>query len=96
MLTSCGVICSSECGLYQKECPGCHEIGGKVFWAQDYGGDLCPIYECAQEKELKNCGYCSRVPCRLWFSTRDPSLEEEEFNGQIARRLANLEKDWTG
>jgi len=93
MITPCGVYCSKECSFFNNGCSGCHEIKGKVFWAKHYGSDICPIYECVQERELKNCGHCSRLPCRLWFSTRDPSLGDEEFQKEIAFRLSNLEKE---
>ena len=91
MFTICGVYCEKECSDFNNGCPGCREIKGRVFWAKNYGTETCPIYYCAREKEIKDCGFCSRVPCRLWFSTRDPSISEDEFNQQIALRLKNLE-----
>lgn len=42
----CGVRCSTDCKVYDRECAGCIQLGGKVSWAKFYGKEPCPIYDC--------------------------------------------------
>ena len=72
----CGVYCNA-CHMYQ-DCKGCHELEGKVFWANEYGSATCPIYECCKAKGYTHCGKCREVPCKIWWETRDPSITDDD------------------
>ena len=39
-------------------CEGCTGAGKHVGYCT-----ICPIRNCAQEKEVKNCGWCDDYPC---------------------------------
>lgn len=92
MVCVCGVNCS-ECGEYGKGCEGCAAVSGKVFWAEYVGSDICPIYSCCVvEKGLKHCGECGELPCRIYFTTKDPRQSDEEHRMGIERRVAALKK----
>ncbi len=55
----CGIVCS-ECEYKkQKNCNSCINII-KPFW-----GYSCPIKECAENKNIENCGKCNDFPCDL-------------------------------
>ena len=41
------------------DCDGCRTKGGKLF----SGSKNCQIRECAIQRELENCAYCSDFPC---------------------------------
>lgn len=87
-LSCCGTDCSI-CGCYGNMCKGCNESLGKVFHALE--GQACPIYECSlNQKGLKGCGDCDRVPCDIWRKTKDPSFSEEEFERNIQERVSRL------
>lgn len=85
-ISVCGTDCSA-CGCYGDLCNGCNACEGKVFHAPEG----CPIYKCTvNDKQLKNCGECSEVPCGIWRSTRDPKYSDEEFEQNIAARMQTL------
>ena len=87
-LSACGLKCA-DCPLYQGDCPGCNECGGRVFHASP--GKPCPLYACAVNRKRRTvCGGCADAPCALWEQVRDPALSEEEFRASIAARLKNL------
>lgn len=88
-ISVCGTDCK-ECYCYGKMCNGCNACEGKVFHAQ---GKACAIYDCVvNTKCMRNCGECAEVPCGIWYATRDPKFSDEEFNENIAQRLAMLKK----
>ena len=41
------------------DCDGCRTTGGRLF----SGCKSCPIRECAVQKELESCAYCSEYAC---------------------------------
>lgn len=87
-LTVCGSECIS-CALYGKGCAGCNEAGGRVFHAP--AGKPCPIYGCCvNKKHLATCKGCPQLSCGIWQAVRDPSLTEEEFQQDTARRVERL------
>ena len=89
-LTVCGLECTA-CPLYQKDCPGCNESGGRVFHAP--AGKACPLYGCAVHKKHRTgCGGCEALPCPLWEQVRDPALSDEAFCASISERIEN----WKG
>jgi hypothetical protein len=90
MLSKCGVNCSSDCHAYQVECDGCNELEGKVSWAQFYGKDECPIYECANESGFSSCGECGQAPCKIWYDTKNPDVSDAEFEADIQSRMSNM------
>lgn len=89
-LSVCGVRCN-ECAYYGDSCKGCGAIEGKVFWTCYVGCDVCPTYSCcASQKQLKHCGECAQLPCRLYFDEKDPAHTDEEFLMGIEDRIKNL------
>lgn len=91
MITKCGCDCS-ECNFYQKECNGCQEISGKVFWTEYIHEDTCPIFKCCEGKKVENCGGCSEIPCKKWYDLKDPSWSEEEHLNSINKRVNAFKK----
>lgn len=89
MVNRCGCYCD-ECNSFQKECKGCHEICGKVYWAEYIGEDTCPIFKCCDEKKIDKCGRCSEIPCKKWYELKDPSLSDEEHLSSIDKRVKLL------
>ncbi len=89
-LSVCGVNCSTDCGAYGAECAGCLPLAGKVSWAVFYDLDVCPIYQCAQDRGLSSCGECGLAPCDTWLATRNPDASDEEFAADLKNRLSNL------
>ncbi len=88
-------VCGSDCAvckyLKASKCSGCSDVKGKVFWAEHISAEVCPIYDCViNTKKLKNCGFCSDVPCKLWRDIRDPSYTDEQFEAVIKIRVENL------
>ena len=54
-------------------------------------GKACAIYDCTvDQKNLKNCGECGKVPCDIWKKTRDPKYSDEEFDENIRMRVQAL------
>jgi len=92
MISICGVYCQEECTAYPDECMGCNQIEGKVSWAKFYGKIVCPIYKCVQKNEYETCLACVKLPCKIWYETRNPELSDEEFKKEIAWRKDNLRK----
>lgn len=84
----CGTDCSA-CPCYGDMCPGCSACSGKVFHAPE--GKACAIYDCTIcQKNLKNCGECSHIPCDIWMNTRDPRYSDEEFAESVRMRVEAL------
>jgi len=56
----CGIDCNSEeCKqAFNVDCAGCINIENP-FWGN------CPVKDCCEEKDLKNCGLCEEFPCEL-------------------------------
>ena len=51
LVSPCGLICD-ECPYYQKECKGCRNVEGKVFWSADFTENgKCPMYDCSINKK---------------------------------------------
>lgn len=85
----CGLICL-ECSSFNKECKGCYNEGGKVYWANYLPEKICPIYACVTKKGLSDCGICEKLPCDIWRSLKDPALSSNEFQETIKQRMENL------
>jgi hypothetical protein len=96
-LSACGIICE-ECHFHGKECKGCDEIKGKIFWAIHVSKrGVCPIYECAVErKHYRSCAECIDLPCKIYFAIKDPSLTDEEHRKGIERRVGRLRETRKG
>lgn len=71
----CGARCVN-CKSFPKECKGCRNIKGKVFWTQYTGDTVCPIWKCCSEQKRKNCGNCPDLPCVRFM--KDPTISDEE------------------
>lgn len=90
MLSCCGTDCSA-CYCYGEMCKGCNEHKGKVFHAPE--GKACPIYECAKNKScLYSCRECAKIPCEIWYKTRDPKFSDEEFQKDVEERVQRLRR----
>jgi len=91
LLSSCGLKCD-ECEYFNTTCTGCIDVKGSTFWAKEMmPGKVCPLYDCAvNRKNLKNCGGCSELPCKLFYDMKDPKSTEEEHLKSIAERTALL------
>ncbi len=89
-ISCCGTFCE-KCPQYQQPCPGCIKLQGKPSWITEVGLNCCPFYACCVvDKKLLNCGQCSSAPCQLFYDTKDPSLSNEEFQNDLADRIAKL------
>ena len=87
-ISSCGADCA-KCGCFGTLCQGCNAHKGRVFHAPE--GKACPLYACAvEENGYPSCASCSKRPCQLWRSTRDPQLSNADFEQSIQDRLNNL------
>lgn len=87
-LSCCGTDCG-KCGAYGNMCTGCNEAQGKVFHAP--AGRACPIYQCSVSKsKLATCASCEKMPCEIWYGTKDPALSQEDFEAGIRERVGNL------
>ena len=91
-LSRCGVCCPTDCKAYKIECDGCNKLAGRVSWAEFYGKDLCPIYECAGLKGFLSCKECGKAPCEIWISTRNPDFTDKEFQADLDSRLKNFKE----
>jgi len=87
----CGVLCNEECHAFGKECAGCNVIKGKVSWAKYLGKDICPIYQCIENRGLNNCGECSDMPCDIWMiETKNPEVTIADYEADLKQRMRNL------
>ncbi len=89
MVTKCGAICD-ECLSFKKECPGCGPTCGQVFWTKYIEKDVCPVYQCCEDKGISDCGCCPELPCQLWFALKDPGFSDEEHQASIDIRVKRL------
>jgi len=88
--TVCGMYCD-ECDHFEKDCSGCDESDGSVFWTQFVDSDVCPVHECcANEKQLPHCGLCELMTCDKYFRFRDPGVSEEEARVVLQTQKKNL------
>lgn len=91
-------VCGNDCyaceHFVNKECSGCHTIKGKVWWTKLLSLTGCPVYDCVHQHETaEHCGQCVKIPCKLWYSLKDPSHSDEQHLLGIHRRkevLKNL------
>jgi len=86
----CAVMCA-ECNkieeLQNNPCKGCNAMEGKVFWTKYFNMDICSIFACAKEKQLKHCGECELLPCNIWIELKDPSMSDEQHQQSIKDRV---------
>lgn len=92
MLTVCGIDCSG-CSLFGKECSGCRELCGRVYWVQYIGAEVCPLVQCCEDKGVSDCGKCSELPCGKWYDLKDPNISEDDHLTSIHERVAVLKKN---
>ena len=81
-LSSCGIDCDACEFKVSNGCPGCSEVKGVPFWAEG-SGNRCDLYECAEDKNISDCGKCKNFPCDM--------LEEWAKEGD-GERIRNLHK----
>lgn len=91
LLSVCGCECS-DCDYFEKkECKGCNQVQGKVWWIGYVNAASCPIYDCVNNtKKVDSCGLCSELPCKLWYDLKDPNLTDEQHNQSIVERAERL------
>jgi hypothetical protein len=90
LAAACGLYCG-DCEFLEKQCSGCTRLGGKPFWTEQYGVEVCPIYVCCvDQKELEHCGLCNEFPCETFTSLRDPSMTDAQFERSLEERRADL------
>ena len=89
-LSPCGIDCG-ECKL-REACGGsCHESCGKPFYIKDFPVDVCPMYDCAVNKNgYKTCAECPELPCQVFYEWRDPSMTEEEHRRAVDANVLAL------
>ena len=83
----CGARCVN-CKSFPKECKGCRNIKGKVFWTQYIGDTVCPIWKCCSEHKWRNCGNCPDLPCVRFM--KDPTISDEENEANLKKMIDNL------
>ena len=99
-ISVCGIDCAAarpECNkvheeLHSNPCKGCNAVEGKVFWTKYMDLEVCPIYSCVKEKQLKHCGECAQLPCSTYFDGKDPSMSDEKHQQDIRDRVTVLNK----
>ncbi len=92
-ISNCGLICK-ECGFYQQQCGGCYKVGGKTFWAQELPDKICSLFDCSiKKKQLKNCGDCDDLPCKMFVELKDPNISEEEHKKMMEKRVRKLKAE---
>lgn len=65
----CGIDCDACKFKAEKNCKGCRENNGKIFWGE------CELYQCNHQKEQEHCGNCSQFPCaklKEWAASENP------------------------
>ena len=91
MITVCGIYCEKECHAFGDNCPGCHQLKGKVSWTKFINQEVCPIYQCVLDKGFHTCLECNQLPCRLWLvDTKNPATSDEEYAEHLQDRIKNL------
>ena len=90
-LSVCGLNCV-ECPFHGKECPGCYLVEGKTFWALEaMPSKICPIFDCSvNQRNFKNCGECSEIPCKIFTNLKDPNVSELDHELSIQKRVLLL------
>ncbi len=92
-ISNCGLICE-ECGFYQQKCGGCYKVGGQTFWARELPEKICPLFDCStKKKQLKNCGDCKELPCKIFIELKDPNVSEEDHKKMLDIRVKRLKED---
>jgi len=89
-LSPCGIACE-ECHLKETCGGGCHAIKGKPFYLQDFGMEVCPLYDCpVNKKGFMTCGECPELPCQLFYDWKDPEMTEEAHLQSVKDRTDAL------
>lgn len=87
--TVCGLWCD-DCTHFEKDCSGCTNAGGSVFWTEYVDIDACPVCTCVQEKHLPHCGFCKEMPCERYTRFRDPDMNDEELKARLLQQRDEL------
>jgi hypothetical protein len=76
--TEIAKICKDQYGMQYElsditDCDGCRTKDGRLF----SGCTACTIRECAKQKVIENCAYCSEYICQKLesFFVQDPSAK---------------------
>ena len=89
---ACGCICE-ECGLYKKDCDGCHAIKGTPCWLHEVGLEVCDFYECCvMKKGFVHCGECDSIPCEKFWKNKNPEWTAEEHKAIVESRVKMLKE----
>jgi hypothetical protein len=88
----CGIFCGT-CENLNNKCKGCEYQKGAPFWVSKMKISTCPLYDCCVNKNgLEYCGLCDKLPCQLFNSFYDPSLNLEEAKKSVNLRQNELLK----
>lgn len=88
-LTRCGIDCTT-CPHFGEQCRGCDDEAGRVYWVNYVGAEVCPVFQCAGERKLADCGGCAELPCKIWIEMKDPEWTDEQHQESIRIRVAAL------
>jgi hypothetical protein len=92
MLCVCGASCDG-CDHLGVECASdCSAQKGRVYWTQYMGAEVCPVYQCVDNRKYQNCGDCADLPCQTWISLKDPGMSDEEHQKSISARIKLLKE----
>ena len=90
-ISTCGLKCN-ECEFFGNKCNGCQAVKGQTFWALEMmPAKTCPLYDCAvNQRDYKDCGDCSELPCNTFVTMKDPNSTEEEHQQSLKTRVEVL------
>ncbi|MBR3843916.1 MAG: DUF3795 domain-containing protein [Clostridia bacterium] len=74
----CGLDCSACEAKQLKQCLGCREMKGKIFWGE------CDLYQCNSQKKQEHCGKCLQFPCNM---LKEMSAAENDDRIDILKKL---------
>jgi len=90
-LSPCGISCGEFEVCKEAGCRGCREIQGKPFFLKDFGVEVCPMYDCpVNKKGFTSCAECPKLPCKIYYDWKDPSMTDEEHINSINERVKIL------
>jgi hypothetical protein len=67
-------------------------VKGQTYWALEHmPAKVCPLYDCSvNNKNYRDCGDCSEVPCQVFREMKDPNSTDEEHRQGLIDRVARL------
>ena len=94
-LAPCGIKCGEYEACQAAGCSDCHTVQGKPFFLEDFGVEICPLYDCpVNKKGFNTCAECEELPCDIYYNWRDPSMSDEEHINSINERVKVLKSSF--